>query len=360
MPLDIQAELKAAKSQLMKICQHPKAGRGVCGKMIDAHTVPRVSLSKMAQDGHVIQLNFTDPTAALRGGTAKIEARPRGIKEASTLPIFCGFHDNETFAPIESGEVAATPESALLFHYRATVRRWVNSEYARRGYERVWLKTESLQEPARTALREEIAFEVLGAHRRAAEEQSYKLFCDDLLAAGSTWGVRAVFVEFDELPHFMCCGSFEPLFDFAGNSLQQLAHPLARIAASIDPVALTVVGTQSDGGLAVLSSVGFGLAGERFLESFVALADSEKPDAIVRLAYNLVESVYFSWRWWHAMDAGAQAAFVEAANERYGNRLPDDVLAPRSPRLAEWAVSRVVVCGAPEEPAPHEPDQSSE
>jgi hypothetical protein len=30
MPLDIQTELKAAKTQLMRTCQHPQAERNVC------------------------------------------------------------------------------------------------------------------------------------------------------------------------------------------------------------------------------------------------------------------------------------------------------------------------------------------
>jgi len=335
MSIDIQAELTAARRQLMQTCQHPKAAKGVCNKIIDAHTVPRASLSRFAENGHVIQLNFTDPTAGLRGKPSRIEARPRVINEASTLPIFCGFHDN-VFAPIESDNVEATAENALLFHYRAAVRQRVNSEYARRGYERLWERTEGLPEP----LREEIAFEALDAFRTCARDESYKRFCDDLIEAKSTRGVRAVFMEFDELPHFMCCGTFDPFFDFAGNSLQQLAHPLARMAASIDPVALTVVG-KARGGLAVLSSVGFGLAGERFLASFVALPDRDKADAVTRLAYNVVENVYFAPAWWNAMDQAAQNEFVEAANSRFGARLPDNVLAPFVPRLSEWTVTSV-------------------
>src|SRR5262245_37125300 len=113
MPLDIQAELKAARRQLMRTCQHPKAAKGVCDKVIGAHTVPRASLARIADAGHVIQLNFFDQAAGLRGDDSKIEARPRGIYEASTLPLFCGIHDNAVFAPIESGEVEATARHAL-------------------------------------------------------------------------------------------------------------------------------------------------------------------------------------------------------------------------------------------------------
>lgn len=340
MPLDIQAELKAARRQLMRTCQHPKAVKGVCNRLIEAHTVPRSSLSRFADAGHVVQLNFWDPTVGLRGDSGKIEARPRGINEASTLPIFCGNHDKEVFAPIEDGDVEATAQHALLFHYRASVRQFVNGEYARRGYLRVWEKIEALPEPVRTTFRERLTFETLDVLRNAERDERYKLYCDHLLDTKSTRGIRAIFVEFEDLPHLMCCGVFDPLFDFAGNSLQDLAHPLARIAASIDPVALTVVATER-GGLAVLSSVGFGLAAERFLASFAALPDRDKSDAITRLAYNVVENVYLAPSWWNAMDSAAQAAFVEAANARHGIRLPDDVLAPAEPRLAHWRVAAV-------------------
>jgi hypothetical protein len=339
-PLDIQAELKAARRQLMRTCQHPQAAKGVCNRIIDAHTVPRSSLSRFAEAGHVMQLNFWDPSAGLRGDTGKIEAHPRGINEASTLPIFCGKHDKAVFSSIEEGDVEATEHHALLFHYRAAVRQFVNREYARRGYLRVWGKTGELPGPMRMTFRVRVASEALDALRNAERAALYKLHCDHLLETKSTRGVRAVFVEFEELPHFMCCGVFDPLFDFAGNSLQKLAHPLARSAAPIDPVALTVVGTER-GGLAVLSSVGFGLAAERFLASFAALPDRDKSDALTRLAYNVVENVYLSPSWWNAMGTDSQADFVEAANARYGVRLPDDVLASAEPRLANWMVSSV-------------------
>lgn len=329
----------------MRICHHPQAAKGVCNRIIAAHTVPRAALARFAIDGHVIQLNFTDPTAELRGENAAIEANPRGINEASTLPIFCAKHDHVVFAPIEATVVAATAENALLFHYRAAVRQLVNSEYARRGYVRLWKKIEALPEPTRTAFREQLVFEVQDALRTAARDESYKLICDDLIATKSTRGIRAVFVEFHQMPHFMCCGAFDPLFDFTGKSLQQLAHPLARIAARIDPVALTVIGTER-GGLAVLSSVGFGLAAEQFLASFAALPDSDKADAITRLAYNVVENVYFAPSWWNAMDSASQARFVAEANARYGVRLPDDVLAPALPHLAEWKVTKMCRIGA--------------
>lgn len=343
-PLDIEAELKAARRQLMRTCQHPEAATGVCDKVIDAHTVPRAALARFAVDGHVIQLNLTDPTAELRGDAATITAAPRGINEASTLPIFCGKHDKVVFAPIEDGDITATAATALLFHYRAAVRQRVNSEYARRGYTRVWETIEALPEPTRTAFREGLAFEVQDALRASARDESYKLIFDDMLEAKSTHGVRAVFVEFDHMPHFMCCGMFDPMFDFAGRSLQQLAHPLARIAATIDPVALTVIGTER-GGLAVLSSVGFGLAAGHFLASFAALPDSDKADAITRLTYSAVENVYFAPSWWNAMDTDSQATFVAEANARYGARLPDDVLAPATPHLADWEVAYVRCLG---------------
>lgn len=324
----------------MRVCQHPQASEGICDRVIDAHTVPRAALSRFAVDGHVVQLNLTDPTAVFRGHEPRIEAHPCGINEASTMPIFYGRHDSAVFAPIEVGAVSASAESALLFHYRAAVRQRVNSEYRRRGYDRVWQKTEAVPESARGALREEIIFEMHDSIRNGARDTSYKRLCDHLLETKSTREVRAVFVEFGQVPHFMCCGMFDPAFDFTGRSLQQLAHPLARIAGMVDPVALTVIGTER-GGLAVLSSVGFGLAAEHFLASVMALPDSDKSDAITRLAYGVVENAYFAPSWWNAMDDAEQREFVRAANARYGARLADDVLAPRVPHLSDWEVSSV-------------------
>ncbi|CAN5707904.1 hypothetical protein BH11MYX2_BH11MYX2_00140 [soil metagenome] len=324
----------------MRVCQHPNAKKGVCNDVIGAHTVPNYSLSRFAETGHVIQFNFFDQTAGLRGDDPKIEARLRGISDASTLPIFCGNHDKAVFAPLESGKIDATVDNALRFHYRAAVRQYVNSEYGRRGYERLQEKVESLPEPRRTEFRDRLFFETLDALRNGERHEQLKLYCDHLLKTKRTHGVRAVFVEFEELPHFMCCGVFDPMFDFAGNSLAELAHPLFEVAASIDPVALTVVATDG-AGLAVLSSVGFGLAAERFLASFASLPDPDKADALSRLAYNIVENVYFAPSWWNVMDSGSQSAFVQAANARYGIRLPDDVLALAEPRLADWKVASV-------------------
>src|SRR5579863_8530593 len=70
------------------------AGRNDCdGHIIEAHTIPRSQLHKIATDGHVYSIRATP--ADLLANNGRFTAGKKGTGDFSVLNFFCARHDRD-------------------------------------------------------------------------------------------------------------------------------------------------------------------------------------------------------------------------------------------------------------------------
>lgn len=115
--LDIAKILKNKNSMdRHKFCLHPMVGDDCDEQIINAHSIQNSqSLSAIAEDGHVYQLNhkFIHQTKTY------LEYQKIGVNKASVFKGFCKKHDNEIFEPIDNSKLATTAEQVFLYAYRS-------------------------------------------------------------------------------------------------------------------------------------------------------------------------------------------------------------------------------------------------
>ncbi len=103
-----------------KECMHPNASKENCNHYINAHTIQKEgALRSISKKGKVISLDF-NVMDLINGGSPKF--KKIGISDASTLNIFCNYHDTELFKSIENEDFAFTLHQIFLYSYRAISR----------------------------------------------------------------------------------------------------------------------------------------------------------------------------------------------------------------------------------------------
>jgi hypothetical protein len=92
--------------------------RGDCdGQIVEAHTVPRTQLRKIAVDGHVYDFRAT--AGDLYRNDGEYVVAKRGIGQFSVLNFFCSEHDRDIFSHLENDELVFDDHQLVLLHYRA-------------------------------------------------------------------------------------------------------------------------------------------------------------------------------------------------------------------------------------------------
>ncbi len=117
MPKD-DIEMKKLISKKMsdariKQCIHPKQDE--CeGKIVNAHSIQNNRILRALSEGGEVKMFKPD----IKGGL-NIAITDIGRGKATTFTGFCGYHDKNTFQPIEDREYQGTEEQKFLFAYRA-------------------------------------------------------------------------------------------------------------------------------------------------------------------------------------------------------------------------------------------------
>ncbi len=249
-----------------------------------------------------------------------------GVGNASTFTGLCGFHDDQTFAPIEKRPFSSCPEHAFLLGYR----HFCKEVFTKRAAANLFspLRTADNGQPfeKQFALQGFVDVFQNGFDQGHKDAETIKASYDSALLAKDFSAVRYYVVRFQEIPDVMCCSGNFPMFDFEGNRLQKLLD----FNKLPDHVTFTIIATDS-GGAAVFSWLGDCPASERLVKSLHKLSNDEVGDAVVRHAFEFCENIYFSPSWWDALDEKKQLALrqhsTDAANvtvERRNNCLMYD------------------------------------
>ena len=293
------------KSWSKGTCLHPEAPLNCIGKPIDSHTLQRGGpLNALAEDGHVLQVRI-DPSALLKLGLSpdslghpvldiikshkdagKLEPQRVGMRDASTFPGFCGWHDNSCFAPIEEHAFTCTDEQCFLNTFRpASLELWAK---------RCKVKTTE----GVAASNSSDFMELVGEIDELAlnEHLQRKARLDRMLLSRDYSDLHFLVLELDANPGVATAGVFAPEVGFLDEPLQDITDlktPLQHVSYSIIPNAM--------GGHVVMGWDGDSPAVERFADSLLALDPSNWPDAILTVAFESIENTYFSQAWWDSL-----------------------------------------------------------
>ncbi len=321
-------------------CLHPEAG-SKCDKVVRAHSVQRQGgLSRIAREGHVYQLEHRFPKILQNKGTPSLGLV--GIKEATTFTGMCGFHDNETFMPIESGAVSFTPEQCFLFAYRSLCKE-VYAKQAIRGNTELFRELDKGQpKEVQAAIQRIATWRNTGYAEGVAELETVKSEYDRILLESNGYvDLRYYAVELDRTPEIMCSGFGSPETDFDGNRIQHLAdlEPIQNISFSLISNVEHV--SNEDAGAGVFAWLGEQPAMECLMRSFHGIPDAEKPAALVRYVFGGHENFAISPEWYDARTAEEQQAIKQRILSGASWEYPQHDFTDDGHRTVDWQVKAV-------------------
>jgi hypothetical protein len=249
----------------------------------------------IAREGHVYQWNLDPFEIQKREGAVQHDLV--GINSATTFTGFCSRHDQQLFRAIDIGNLLPSKEQAFLLHYRALCREL----YVKRP---TLASNNALREADRGRPHE---FQSMLQHLISGQEVSIstslkelggeKVICDAAVLKGSYDEINALVIHFDQTPSIACSGHTQPIFDFAGNEIQNLADmatPLAKLSFTLLP--------SDSGGIAVIAWLSNSdSVCRRFADSFLAVRDDLKCSAIVQWVFDSFENHALEPRWWESL-----------------------------------------------------------
>ncbi len=307
-----------------KVCLHPDPSTCNSG-IIKAHSVQQNGgLSRIAVKGKVYGIRENN-VGDLSKHNGLLAPKPVGVENASTFTGMCGFHDDQTFAPIEKKPFVACPEHAFLLAYRHFCKEVFTKRAAANLFSH--LRTADAGQPfeVQVALQRFVDVMQGGFDQGRSDAETIKVSYDKALLAKDYSAVRSYVVRFKEAPDVLCCSGNFPVYDFEGNALQRLLDNKLP-----DHVTFSIIAMDA-GGAVVFSWLGDCQCSERLVKSLHKLPDADMGDAIVRHAFEYSENIYVFPTWWDALDQAKKMALrrrsTEAANvtvERKNNCLTYD------------------------------------
>ncbi len=298
-------------------CSAPVQWKNDCSARIaKAHTVPRASLRRIADSGHV--LSFLPSAASLSTYGPALPPQRRGIGVASTFTGFCARHDDALFAPLEKVPFIGTKEQCFLLAYRALAREL----YLKRAILRFLNRrddelSKKLRFPEERAL---LPADLLLAGTADGERhmRSHKIEYDHALSLQEYDSVRAYVIELPEPPPVMCSGGIFPEHTFAGERLQILNPGTNRpsqmcFSSFADSAQGFVVFAWLDDGLDHC---------DRLVDSLRQLPDDSLSERLLRFFFECCENVHIQPCWWNSLPKPAQQKLISHmdASSEFGPR----------------------------------------
>lgn len=231
-----------------------------------------------------------------------------------------------------------TKDTAFLFAYRAIA-------YERFAKE-VQLRTADIQRMAdcgrpffiQAAIQMNMATVIAGLRIGMRDLDLWKDQFDARLMSGARDDFHFVAVRFDQVLPVVACGAFHPQFDFQGKPLQQLGRDGVE---NLEHITLTVTTFEAQTVLV------FGWIGskdgpaKKLAESYVALNNTRKSDALVRLVFIHTDNLFLRPSWWKTLPETDRRILNElmrsgtTTHMRTGNEMTDDATSFLSAEVIE-------------------------
>jgi hypothetical protein len=174
------------------------------------------SLSSIAENGQVY-IVAGDIGDLMKNGE-KLSYKKAGINKFSTFPVFCGYHDNELFKPIDDFPLKPTEKQVFLYAYRSLCRG-------------LFIKENSLELiDSQIKLHDNKAVKTLwNSHKRATtfslnNLKRHKSGYDNSLREKSYSDIKYVLFISKQKPCVAFSELLYPDFDFTGKQLQDFEN----------------------------------------------------------------------------------------------------------------------------------------
>lgn len=305
-PLNV-FEVEARLMQEMRegYCSYPDRMSDSCsGKIAKAHTVQRNGgLAAIAEDGHVLTVKPIMKDMIASDG--KPEPRRIGVGNASVFPGFCGKHDTSVFRPVEGRTVIITKETAFLLAYRAIAYERFAKVKQETFNERLREADRGKPFPVQAALQSYLHDIREGVRLGVRDVNRWKGEFDARLLSRDLTDFHYAAVWFDEVLPIVACSAFFPEFDLEGRALQKLGRGFD----DLEHITMTVTSFDKR------SVVVFGWVGpadgtaETLANSYLAVPDERKADALVRLLFVHTDNLFLRPSWWASLSASDQAMY---------------------------------------------------
>lgn len=276
-------------------CQHPDASATTCSSptSIKSHTIQRRGgLGAIAESGHVCSTKKAFMDLEKRGG--QVDMEKIGVGQASTFPGFCSHHDTELFRPVEQANSKLDAYNCFLLSLRAVTYELAAKDAQLRSH----MASKEFIDYGRPFEQQAMFQNFLRLHQIGIEaglkdvtllKAEYdKTFHSKDFSKFSFYGL-----EFDKVLPFAAAGAFMPEFDFTGAKLQEI-----ELGRQISQIALNVT-LLGDSTCVVFGWFGGpDSAAARLVDSFKAIPEHEKANALLILAMEHLENFFCKPSWW--------------------------------------------------------------
>lgn len=279
-------------------CQHPDASTTTCSSTasIQSHTIQRRGgLGSIAESGHVCSTKKAFANLEKRGG--QVDMEKIGVGLASTFPGFCNHHDTELFRPVEQANSKLDAYNSFLLSFRAVIFEMASKDSQLRSH----VASKEFVDYGRSFEQQAMIQNFLYLHQVGIEQglkdiSLLKSQYDEAFLSKDYSNFSFYGVEFDKILPFAAAGAFMPEFDFSGAQLQEI-----NVGQSVSQIALNI--TQLGGNTCVVFGWfgGPDCAAVRLVESFKAIPQEEKANALLVLAMEHLENFFCTPSWWSGL-----------------------------------------------------------
>jgi hypothetical protein len=281
------------KIQKRKLCM--AEGRRDCeGQIVEAHTIPRSQLQKIAVNGHVYHIRATP--ADLLANNGLLTVGERGVGNFSVLNFFCAQHDQELFSHIENDELTFSHHQLALLHYRA-----MGAELYKKmnGLEGARHQTRLLKERNYKGNREQ--YELAKAYERGSElglrdmTRTFSI-CESFLQKEDYRRINGLVLRFEKMPTIMTVGGFSPEFDYGGRRLQKLGDA----TATYEQIGLSILAAE-DRAAAIFTWIQDATVCLEFAQSLIKQDSRFFTTLAIQTAFEHLENACMNIPWWDTL-----------------------------------------------------------
>lgn len=326
------------KSFSTKDCLVPDKYRSECsGKIIQAHSVAKCWLGKIAKDSHVY--GFNPGIHSLLRNHGKVIPELIGINNASTFTGFCSAHDKSIFSKIEDEQFTGTTEQCFLLAYRAITREYFTKHSSYSHIPKLRDLDKGKSESSQFALQNIINLHQIGTSAGLKDIESHKSEFETILTSKDYSDLQYYIIEITKTPEVLSSGGVSISFDFDGNRLQDLSD----LATLPDSLYYSLIPTDKGGAMVFSWLKSSATSCHRFIRSIHTMEASAIPNSIIRFLFEFCENNYISPVWWDKLESTGKDKILERFNKamnpfehRENGCLRDDGLF-----VVNWDVSEI-------------------
>jgi hypothetical protein len=276
-------------------CLHPQAARGICDKVISAHTIQRSRvLDRIVDPANHVQTFFSQHTDFSAEGPKLLRV---GWREASTFTGFCSKHDSATFRPLETREFDGSSEHCFLIGYRALCHEIHQKSRMLKSHPTfLSLVDRGLPIGAQHEMQRMGSAQEAGFRKGLEDFGRLKATMDQQLLQSDYSGWRRTVITFKGPLSIASTGAVSPNRDLEGNELQVLHDPDALTEELLFGIAAT-----PDGGAAIFLCRADEKTPQAFVECLLRQDERRICSLIVQFAFAYVENTFFSKAWWDSL-----------------------------------------------------------